>query len=37
MKSSKKKIACTDMSKAHGWTKKGKVHKGMNRKRTKGK
>lgn len=35
--SGKKKIHHINMSKAHGWTKKGKAHKGMNRKRTTGK
>ena len=35
--SGKKKISHINMSKAHGWAKKGKVRKGMNRKRTAGK
>lgn len=30
-------VAHHDMSKAHGWAKKGKTAKGMNRKRTAGK
>ena len=32
--SGKKKISHINMSKAHGWAKKGKTAKGMNRKRT---
>jgi hypothetical protein len=33
----KKKVPTPNFSKAHGWTKKGKTPKGMNRKRVKGK